>query len=177
MKVDANQRIGIITHPYLMAGFAYHNSSSPIHRGVFIARTILGRRLRPPQDAVTPLSPDLHPDLTTRERITMQTTPQACVKCHELINPLGFPLENYDAVGRYQKKEKGKPIDSSGNYETLEGEVVYFDNAKEMAEFLAESPEVHSAFIERLFQYSVKQPVLAFGISKQDRLLYFLSRK
>ena len=57
---------GVLTHPYLMASFAYTATSSPIHRGVFIARSVLGRVLRPPPEAVAPLAADLHPDLTTR---------------------------------------------------------------------------------------------------------------
>ncbi len=173
VKVSVNpaERAGIISHPYVMAGYAYHSTSSPIHRGVFLAKTVFGRRLRPPKEAITPLAPDLHPDLTTRERIKFQTAPQACVKCHELINPLGFPLENFDAVGRYQVKEKGQPIDSSGSYESLAGKIVYFDGVRELAEYLAESSEVHSAFVEKLFRYSVKQPVLAFGHSQQMKLV------
>ena len=60
---------GVLTHPYLMATFAYTATSSPIHRGVFLARSVLGRSLRPPPEAVAPLAADLHPDLTTRERV------------------------------------------------------------------------------------------------------------
>ena len=90
----------MLTHPYLMSGLAYRDSTSPIHRGVFLMRHILGRTLRPPQEAFTPLSPDLHPDLTTRERIALQTSPDGCQTCHIKINGLGFTLENFDAVGR-----------------------------------------------------------------------------
>ena len=57
--------------------------------------------------------PDLHADLTTRERVTLQTTPEACQMCHAMINPLGFTLEHFDAVGRFRKEEHGKPIDAS----------------------------------------------------------------
>ncbi|MBX9625905.1 MAG: DUF1588 domain-containing protein, partial [Gemmataceae bacterium] len=67
--------------------------SSPIHRGVFIARGLLGRSLRPPPDAFTPLPADLHPSLTTRERVALQTKPAACITCHGNMNPLGFALE------------------------------------------------------------------------------------
>ncbi len=70
---------GALTHPYLMASFAYTDTTSPIHRGVFLARNVLGRRLRPPPDAFTPLSPDLHPNLTTRERVTLQTKSKFCM--------------------------------------------------------------------------------------------------
>ena len=99
---------GVLTHPYLLASFAYTATSSPIHRGVFLARSVLGRSLRPPPEAFAPLPPDLHPDLTTRERVALQTSPQACMTCHAMINPLGFTLENFDAVGRFRDEENGQ---------------------------------------------------------------------
>ena len=61
-------RSGVLTHPYLLAHFAYTGTSSPIHRGVFLMRSVLGRSLRPPPEAVAPLAPDLHAGLSTRER-------------------------------------------------------------------------------------------------------------
>ncbi len=54
MKLDAGKRAGVLTHPYLMASFAYTGDSSPIHRGVFLARGVLGVALRPPPEAVHP---------------------------------------------------------------------------------------------------------------------------
>jgi hypothetical protein len=119
--------------------------------------------LRPPPAAFAPLAADLHPDLTTRERVTLQTEPKACRSCHQLINPLGFTLEHFDAVGRYRKKEKGKPIDASGAYELLDGGQQTIDGARELAEFLADCEEVHRAFVLQLFHHLVKQPLLAYG--------------
>src|SRR5207253_383016 len=104
----SGERAGVLTHPYLLAKFAYTSTSSPIHRGVFLARNVLGVSLRPPPDAFTPLAPDLHPNLNTRERITLQTSPTTCTSCHNVINPLGFTLEHYDAIGRFRDREKGK---------------------------------------------------------------------
>ena len=126
---NRSERAGVLTHPYLMASFAYTASSSPIHRGVFIARSVLGRVLRPPPEAVAPLAPDLHPDLTTRQRVTLQTKAESCQSCHGMINPLGFTLEHFDAVGRYRNEEKGRPIDATGSYETRAGEMVKFDGS------------------------------------------------
>ena len=153
----------MLTHPYLMAGFAYTATSSPIHRGVFIARSVLGRSLRPPPEAVAPLVADLHPDLTTRERVALQTKPEACQACHAMINPLGFSLEHFDAVGRFRREEKGRPIDATGVYQTRHGKMVQFTGVRDLASFLAASEETHSAFVEQLFHYLVKQPIRAFG--------------
>ncbi len=163
VTLKPGQRAGILTHPYLMASFAYNETSSPIHRGVFLLRGVLGRALRPPPAAFTPLPADLHPDLSTRERVALQTRPEMCTNCHGMINPLGFALEHYDAVGRFRKEENGKPIDATGHYQTLGGETVTFDGARDLAAFLAGSDEVHEAFVEQLFHQLVKQPVQAYG--------------
>jgi cytochrome c553 len=164
VALDAEKRAGVLTHPYLMSAFAYTGSSSPIHRGVFLARGVLGVSLRPPQDAFTPLPEDLHPTLTTRERIQLQTKPQACASCHGVINPLGFALESFDAVGRFRDRDNGKPVDATGSYQTRNGETVKFDGARELAKYLTVSDEVHGAFTEQLFHHLVKQPVRAYGV-------------
>lgn len=168
--LDAGERAGVLTHPYLMAGLAYTSTSSPIHRGVFVARSVLGRSLRPPPEAVAPLPPELHSDLTTRQRVTLQTKGESCQSCHRMINPLGFAFENFDAVGRIRKKEQGKPIDASGTYQLRTGEAVKFGSVRKLATFLAESDETHEAFVEQLFHYIVKQPIRAFGPTAESDL-------
>ena len=167
---EPDARSGILSHPFLMSGFAYHKLSSPIHRGVFISRSILGRSLKPPTEAITPIPPDLHPDLTTRERVALQTSPVACRSCHEMINPLGFALENFDAAGRFRKKEHNKDVDPSGSYLQQSGNLAKFSGAKQLGEFLANNDEVHLAFVEQLFQHIVKQPIQAYGSDQKEKL-------
>ena len=170
IPVDGQQRSGVLSHPLLMANLAYHASSSPIHRGVFLARNLLGRTLRPPPVAVAPATPDLKPELTTRERVAEQTGAQVCMTCHSMINPLGFSLENFDAVGRFRDKENDRPIDATGGYETLTAEKVEFQGAQDLARFLANSEEAHAAFLERLLQHLVRQPILAYGADQPRQL-------
>ncbi|HXT59639.1 MAG TPA: DUF1592 domain-containing protein [Pirellulales bacterium] len=170
VALDPSQRAGVLSHPFLLARFAYASSSSPIHRGVFVVRSLLGRTLRPPPEAVVPLSPELHADLSTRERVALQTSPESCLTCHAIINPLGFSLEHYDAAGRYRTEEQNKPIDDTGFYQTLAGQKVDFHGARELAAFLASSEETQAAFVEQLFHYFVKQPVRAFGGETPEQL-------
>jgi cytochrome c553 len=158
-----DHRSGLVTHPYLLACFAYANSSSPIHRGVFVSRNLLGRSLRQPPEAVAPLPVELHGDLTTRERVALQTKPDACQSCHSMINPLGFSLEEFDAIGRYREVEKNRRVDAAGSYTTQSGDVVEFDGAADLARFLAHSDESQAAFVRQLFHYVVKQPIRAYG--------------
>lgn len=170
VSLDSQDRAGVLTHPYLMSGFAYTATTSPIHRGVFVARSVLGRALRPPPEAVAPLPPDLHAGLTTRERVLLQTKPESCQSCHAMINPLGFTFENFDAVGRFQKEDQGKPIDATGSYLTRAGDARQFTGVRDLAAFLAESEEAHTALVMQLFHHVVKQPVLAYGVQRPDEL-------
>ncbi|MCI0333111.1 MAG: DUF1592 domain-containing protein [Planctomycetes bacterium] len=163
VRCQTEHRSGLLSHPYLLACFAYTNSSSPIHRGVFISRSLLGRALKQPPEAVAPLPVELHADLTTRKRVTLQTKPEACQSCHSMINPLGFSLEEFDAIGRYREIEKNRPVDSAGSYTTQSGRVVEFNGVPELAAFLADSEESQAAFVRQLFQHIVKQPIRAYG--------------
>jgi hypothetical protein len=170
VNFEPEHRAGILSHPYLLASLAYTDTTSPIHRGVFLSRSVLGRVLRPPEQAVAPLSPELHADLSTRERVALQTQPEACQGCHSMINPLGFTLENFDAIGRYRESDKSHPIDASGSYFTQSGEEKQFDGAKELASFLAASEESQTAFVKQLFHHTVKQPIRAYGPDCLDEL-------
>jgi hypothetical protein len=158
-----SERSGVLTQPYLLTRFAYFETSSPIHRGVLIARNLLGRILNPPPAAFAPLAASLHPDMTTRQRVSLQTKPAFCSGCHGLINPLGFTLERYDAIGKIQSMENGHPIDATGTYRARDGKQVDFKGAQDLAHYLADSDEAHAAFVEKLFQHLVKQPVRAYG--------------
>jgi mono/diheme cytochrome c family protein len=163
VTLDPTVRAGVLTHPYIMASFSYFKTSSPIHRGVMLARSVLGRVLQPPPAAFAPLASELHPKLTTRQRVALQTSPTACMACHGMINPLGFSLEKFDAIGRLRTTENGQPVDASGGYITKSGKTIKFTGSRDLAQFVANSDEAHAAFVEKLFQFSVKQPIRAYG--------------
>ncbi len=160
---DPQLRCGVITHPLVLSALAYNDTTSPIHRGVFLTRHLLGRVLRAPPEAFPPLSPDLHVDLTTRERVALQTSPETCQACHITINRLGFGLEQFDAVGIWRDLEKEKPIDSSGGYIDRSGRSHEFNGARELANYLINSDDAQSAFINRMFLHFVKQPPAVYG--------------
>ena len=174
---EPERRAGILTHPYLMTGLAYHKNTSPIHRGVFVAKSLLGRSLKPPPIDVEPLDEELAPSLTTRERVIHQTKEIACQGCHSVINPLGFSFENYDAVGRFRETEKNQKIDASAEYETPDGEILKFNGAKDLAKYLVENVNAHRNFIEQLFRHFAKQPLAAYGPTKDRRIDSELQRE
>jgi hypothetical protein len=174
VRLDDGRRAGVLSHPYMASVLSYSGATSPIHRGVFLARSVMGNVLKPPQDAVAPLAPDQHPDLTTRERVSLQTAPVACQTCHTMINPLGFALEEFDPVGRHRTVEQrggvDKPIDASGSYQPREGPAATFKGARELATYIAASRDAQEAFVQSLFHAIVKQPIRAWGPDTLDRL-------
>jgi Protein of unknown function (DUF1592)/Protein of unknown function (DUF1588)/PA14 domain/Cytochrome C oxidase, cbb3-type, subunit III len=169
-QFDPKERCGVITHPFLLAAFSYQKSTSPIHRGVFLTRNIVGRALKPPPMAMTFKDADFAPNLTMREKVAQLTRPQACQSCHSVINPLGFSLEHYDAVGRFRLDEHDRPINSVSDYVTDAGETVHLAGPRDVAEFAAGSEQAQDAFIEHLFNQTVKQPMLAYGAETMDHL-------
>lgn len=173
---ETNLRAGVLTHPLLLSKLAYTNGSSPIHRGVFISQSILGRTLKPPPDNIEFENPETKQNLTMRELVTLQTSPAACQGCHSMINGLGFSLEHFDAVGRYRLEEKSRPIDAAGVYQDRTGEETRFADARELVRFLADSPECQEAFLTQLFHYLVKQPMRAFGPDQKSILSEHFSK-
>jgi mono/diheme cytochrome c family protein len=174
VQLDDGRRGGLLSHPYLMSVLSYPSSTSPIHRGVFLARGVLGNTLRPPQEAIAPLPAEQHPELTTRERVALQTSAVACQTCHTLINPLGFALEEFDELGRYRAAERGaggaRPIDASGSYQPRTGPPAAFRGGRELAAYVAGSHDAHEAFVQAAFHALVKQPVRAWGGDTLERL-------
>ncbi|MBD3675799.1 MAG: DUF1592 domain-containing protein [Planctomycetaceae bacterium] len=170
VSFEPESRAGLLTHPFLLTGLAYDDASSPIHRGVFLSRSLLGRFLKPPPEAVAPLPVDLHPDMTTRERVAMQTSSATCMACHGMINQLGFTLENFDAVGRFRQQEHGKPVNSLGLYLDRDGEKAELEGARGLADYLISSDAAHNAFVEQMFQYLNKQPIQAFAPKTLQKL-------
>jgi hypothetical protein len=170
VALEPEQRAGVITHPYLLAAFSYSRSTSPIHRGVFLTRNIVGRSLKPPPMAQVFKDSDFAPNLTMREKVAQMTRSQACQSCHSVINPLGFSLEHFDAVGRLRTQEGDRPIDATSDYVTDDGAKVQFTGARDVAQFALGSDHAKDAFIEQLFHQIVKQPMLAYGPDLPNRL-------
>ena len=165
-----HERAGLLTHPYLLALYSYHNATSPIHRGVFITRHVLGRSLKPPPEAVVFKDEAFAPDMTMREKVTQLTKADACMTCHGIINPLGFALEQFDGIGRLRETEKGRPINTISDYLSADGSAVRLTSAGDLARHATESPSAQNGFIEMLFNQVAKQPVRAYGSGVLNRL-------
>ncbi len=163
VKMDAEQRAGVLTHPYVLATFSYTKSSSPIHRGVFVTRNILGRMLKPPPMAIAFMDDKFDPSFTMREKVTELTAKPACQSCHVTINPLGFSFERFDAVGRVRETDNKKPVDASADYTAADGSVIKLRGARDVAVHAAESQAGQAGFVRNLFHALIKQPPAAYS--------------
>ncbi len=179
----AGERSGVLTHPYLLSALAYSKTTSPIHRGVFLSRSIVGIQLKNPAVAVAFEDAKFDPSLTMREKVTSLTQNKSCAGCHGVINPLGFTLENFDALGRWRVNDNQKPVDSTVSFEGEDGKPVRLTAAADVARLAVTSGKAHEAFVQRVFLHSVKQPPAAFAqdtaasLTKQFRADNFSIRK
>ncbi len=157
------KRQGLHTHPYILASHSYPEESSPIHRGVFTARKILGRTLRPPKEAVVFNYADYDPTWTMRKKVTELTKATNCMSCHDQINATGFVLENFDATGRQRSEIGGVPIDLQVNYLDDKGIERRFLGSQDLISHAVESANSAKSFVEELFRHLTKQPVRSYA--------------
>ena len=113
VSLDGTPRGGLLTHASVLTVTSNPTRTSPVKRGKFILENVLGT---PPPPA-PPGIPELDRDQLTgslRERMRQHREDPACASCHATMDPLGFALENFDAVGRYRTREGVHRIDASG---------------------------------------------------------------
>jgi hypothetical protein len=154
IELDPTERRGLLSLSGFLARNATFLETDPIHRGVFIARRIVCADLPAPPNGVPRLPADMT-GRSMRERIDEHTSSPACANCHHrIINPLGFPFERFDALGRVQDPElrTGAAIDTTGEYR-LDGALVTFADGVELSTRLAESRQVHDCYAEHLAEF------------------------
>lgn len=155
IDLDPTERAGLLTMTGFLARNATPNDTDPIHRGVFVARRIVCADLPAPPNVVPAIPADPTGMLSMRERVQAHTSTAACANCHHrIINPLGFPFERFDALGRVQETElrTNATIDTTGDY-LLDGTSVHYEDAASFAALLATSPQVHSCYGGHLAEY------------------------
>ena len=108
-------RGGLLRHGSVLAVTSYATRTSPVLRGKFVLENLVGTPPPPPPgNAGTLKDNTISAMLSVRERLAEHRANAQCASCHSLIDPPGFALENFDAVGRWRNLEEGKPVDASG---------------------------------------------------------------
>jgi hypothetical protein len=117
-KIDlpaGSDRGGLLGMSAVLAVSSYPYRTSPVLRGKWVLDSILGTPPPPPPPNVPALEEhQAAQSQTMRERLAQHRENPVCASCHSHIDPLGFALENYDALGQWRSEEAGKPIDNSG---------------------------------------------------------------
>ena len=153
VALDGSQRAGLLTQAAFLAMNAKPEETSPTHRGMFVRAGLLCGDVPPPPPGVDPIAPDPDPSMTMRERLNEHRADPVCASCHDLMDPLGFGFEAFDAVGQWRDTEAGRPVDDSGElHDTdVDGE---FDGAVDLAHRLAESDQVQGCMARQWFRYA-----------------------
>ncbi len=114
---DAN-RGGILGMPGVLATTSFATRTSAVKRGVWVLEQVLGQHVPPAPPNVPALEKQDQKkvaNLTLRQRTELHRTNAVCANCHKILDPIGFGLENFDAIGRWRDKdESGGPIDAVG---------------------------------------------------------------
>jgi Protein of unknown function (DUF1592)/Protein of unknown function (DUF1588)/Protein of unknown function (DUF1585)/Protein of unknown function (DUF1595)/Protein of unknown function (DUF1587) len=118
VSLDPNsKRGGLLRQGSVLAVTSYATRTSPVIRGKWVLENIVGAPPPPPLPDVPALKDNtISATLSVRERLAEHRSNAACASCHSLMDPIGFSLENFDAVGRWRTLEEGKPVDASGGF-------------------------------------------------------------
>ena len=148
-------RGGLLRQGSVLMVTSYATRTSPVIRGKWILENILGTPPPPPPANIPALKDNtVDSSLSVRERLAEHRRNVACAGCHKLMDPAGFALENFDAVGRWRSIEEGRPIDSTGGLP----DGSKFDGVTGLEQGLLKRPE--------LFVGTLTEKLLTFALGR-----------
>lgn len=151
VQLDPQRRAGLLTHASVMNAHTPGIDSHPVLRGLMVRRVLLCNPPPDPPDGINLSVPPL-PGASTRQRFEQHRADALCASCHQLMDPIGFGFEHYDAVGRWRDLDDGLPVDASG--EVVGTDVAGpFVGVRELAERLAASADVADCYVGHWFAY------------------------
>jgi hypothetical protein len=162
VKVTDDARKGLLGKGAILLVTSQPDRTSPVVRGKWILDNLLGSPPPPPPSNVPPLEASRgKTPKTLRQQMEGHRANPVCASCHKLMDPIGFALENFDAVGAWRTRDADAPIDASG--QLTDGTKV--DGVVSLREALLKRPEVFvTTFTEKLMTYA-----LGRGLDYHDR--------
>jgi hypothetical protein len=151
-ELDPIERAGVFTLSSTLAIHATPTLTSPVLRGKLIREQFLCDRVPDPPAGLVIQAPEYEPGTPARQRWAAHSDDPACAGCHELMDPLGFGFEAYDAIGAFRTVDEGTPVDDSGAINDageLDGD---FEGVPELAERLAGSDSVRACVARQFFR-------------------------
>ena len=172
VKLENPNRGGILGMPATLATTSLPNRTSPVRRGVWVLEQVLGERVPPPPPNVPELDEQDQKSvegLTLRERTELHRTEPTCANCHKVLDPIGFGLENFDAIGRWREKNGvGVAIDSAGQLPGGKS----FSTPAELKGLLAErEADLARNLTERLMSYALGRQLEGYDEIVVDQLM------
>jgi hypothetical protein len=157
---DGSVRGGLLRHGSVLTVTSYATRTSPVIRGKWVLENILGTPPPPPPANVPALADNtVSSSLSVRERLAAHRANAACIGCHKLMDPAGFALEHFDAVGRWRDYEEGRPIDSTGGLP--DGSL--FEGVTGLERAILKRPEVFvGTLTEKLLTFALGRGVESF---------------
>lgn len=148
-------RRGLLLAGGFTAANAHFSDTAPIKRGAIVRKKLLCQELPLPSSVgINIVVPAPDPSLTTRERFSVHSSNATCAGCHKMLDPIGFALETFDAVGRHRTTENGKPIDASGELLNAGDAEGSFTDAVGLSALLGASQTVGRCFQKQLFRFA-----------------------
>jgi hypothetical protein len=128
----------------------------------------------PPPAGIVIEVPELDDSMTTRERFALHREDPGCAGCHQLLDPIGFIFENYDAVGRYRETENGVAVDTSGELVNtdVEGPIV---GAEALGQALAQSSQVQNCVSTNWYRYASGRSEAVWDVCSLETLAHRFS--
>lgn len=171
VKLSNPNRGGILGMPGILATTSFPNRTSPVNRGVWVLEQVLGEHIPPPPPDVPTLEKQDKTkiaNLTLRQRTELHTTNPTCANCHKVLDPIGFGLENFDAIGRWRDQDdSGGPIDAAGE---LPGEK-RFSSPKELKQIIAtRTDDLCRNLTEKLLAYGLGRQLEGYDEIVVDHL-------
>lgn len=145
-------RAGILSKAGFLAQFANQIEGSPTLRGKFIQEALLCTTVPTPPGDVALELPEPSPETPTtkRERLAMHNTEKSCAGCHSMMDPLGFPLEQFDAIGQFRTTELGLTIDTSGEFNGIPVE-----DAKHLGSVMNASETIADCIVRKYYFFAL----------------------
>jgi mono/diheme cytochrome c family protein len=161
-------RHGLLGQASILAVTSYPNRTSPVVRGRWILENVLGVPPPPPPPNVAASLPDEAKPKTMRERMEVHRQNPSCAACHRVMDPLGFALENFDAVGAWRTRDLDNAIDPSGTL--ADGTAVDGPVALRRA-LLATPQQFVGTVAEKLLTYSLGRGLTAADMPAVRRIV------
>lgn len=173
---DAN-RGGILGMPGILATTSFPNRTSAVKRGVWVLEQVLGEHVPPAPANVPALEKQDQrkvANMTLRQRTELHRTNPVCANCHKVLDPIGFGLENFDAIGRWRDQDdSGGAIDAAGE---LPGGK-HFASPKELKVIIAaRSNELARNLTEKLLAYALCRQLEGYDEIVVDRLMETIAK-